>query len=76
MRTMPAHSVNVVVTSPRHNLSECPHGLHDDDITRRIQSFSWQDQVAAEIARVMRPDGNLFLVVGSNSGQEAAGWRC
>jgi site-specific DNA-methyltransferase (adenine-specific) len=65
MRTMSAHSVSVVITSPPYNLGK-KYSLHNDSMPED-QYLAWQSEVAKEIARILRHDGHLFLNVGSDS---------
>jgi site-specific DNA-methyltransferase (adenine-specific) len=65
MRTMPDQSVAAVVTSPPYNLGKS-YGCHNDKMPE-AQYLAWQDEVAQKIARLLMPDGHLFLNVGSNS---------
>jgi site-specific DNA-methyltransferase (adenine-specific) len=65
MRTMPAKSVAAIVTSPPYNLGK-RYSLHDDDMPEN-HYFAWQGEVANQIARLLRPGGHLFIVLGSNS---------
>ncbi len=65
MRSMPAQSVAVVVTSPPYNLGK-RYSLHDDDMLE-ADYLTWQGNVAQEIARILKPDGHLFLNIGSDS---------
>ena len=64
--TLEAGSVDVVVTSPPYNLGLAYRGY--DDRREEDEYLSWLEQVAAQIHRVMRPDGSFFLnISGSNS---------
>ena len=65
MRSMPAHSVDCIVTSPPYNLGKA-YGLHNDRMDD-AGYLDWQSNVAAEIFRLLRPKGHLFLNVGWNS---------
>src|SRR5215831_1400854 len=65
MRMMPSESVPAVVTSPPYNLGKT-YSCHNDNMPE-AQYLAWQDEVAQEIARLLMPDGHLFLNVGSNS---------
>ncbi|MDQ2801918.1 MAG: site-specific DNA-methyltransferase [Pseudomonadota bacterium] len=66
---LPAGSVDVIVTSPPYNLGLRYRGYDD----RRAESeyLGWLLSVAAELRRVMRPDGSLFLNI---SGSSSAPW--
>jgi site-specific DNA-methyltransferase (adenine-specific) len=60
---LPRHSVDVVVTSPPYNL-----GIHYnryEDALPRADYLEWTNTWVAAAARVLRPDGSLFLNVGS-----------
>jgi site-specific DNA-methyltransferase (adenine-specific) len=64
--TLEAESVDVVVTSPPYNLGLAYRGY--DDRREEDEYLYWLERVAAEIHRVMRPDGSFFLnISGSNS---------
>jgi site-specific DNA-methyltransferase (adenine-specific) len=65
MRTMPTQSVAIVVTSPPYNLGK-GYSLHKDSMPE-ADYLAWQGEVAKEISRILRPDGHLFLNVGSDS---------
>ena len=58
-------SVSAVVTSPPYNLGK-PYGVHDDNMPE-AEYLAWQGKVAKEIARLLKPNGHLFLNVGWNS---------
>jgi site-specific DNA-methyltransferase (adenine-specific) len=63
--TMAAQSVSAVVFSPPYNLAK-RYRSYDDN--RPLADYlAEQNRVAAELARVLRPDGHLFLNVGWNS---------
>jgi site-specific DNA-methyltransferase (adenine-specific) len=65
MRTMPPDCVFVVVTSPPYNLGK-QYSVHNDSMPEDTY-LDWQGEVAKEIARVLRPDGHLFLNIGADS---------
>lgn len=69
MRSMPAQSVDCVVTSPPYNLGKA-YSLHNDRMTDAAY-LDWQGEVAAEIARLLKPAGHLFLNIGWNSKRPA-----
>jgi site-specific DNA-methyltransferase (adenine-specific) len=70
MATMEAGSVAAVVTSPPYNLGKKYASYNDN---RPLADYlTDQKKAAAHIARILRPDGHLFLNVGSNSKQP---WR-
>jgi site-specific DNA-methyltransferase (adenine-specific) len=65
LRTMAATSVRCVFTSPPYNIQAAYSCYYDN---QPLEDYlRTQRAVAAEIARVLRPDGHVFLVVGSNS---------
>src|SRR5689334_13865897 len=58
-------SVAVVVTSPPYNFGKAYNSYNDN---RPLNEYlAEQAAVAEQIARVLKPDGHLFLNVGSNS---------
>ncbi len=63
MAGLPDGSVDLVVTSPPYNLG-INYGSYRDD---RSESdyLDWTRQWAAEVRRVLRPDGALFLNIGA-----------
>ena len=63
MRDMPAASVDACVTSPPYNIG-VRYSNHDDRMSRHAY-LSWMDAVGAEVARLLKPDGSLFLVLGN-----------
>ena len=65
MRGMAARSVDCIVTSPPYNLGK-RYSLHNDRMTEAAY-LDWQGEVAAEIARLLKPAGHLFFNVGWNS---------
>ena len=63
--TLPAASVDVVVTSPPYNL-DLAYGTYADAKTE-ADYLTWMVEVAGAIRRVMRPDASFFLnISGSN----------
>jgi site-specific DNA-methyltransferase (adenine-specific) len=62
-RQLPPHSVDVIVTSPPYNLG-IAYGAYDDALAPE-QYLAWTGEWIAEAARVLRPDGSLFLNVGA-----------
>ena len=62
MAALEMGSIDVVVTSPPYNIG-IRYGRHDDRLPRDAY-LDWMDQVAAGIARVLGPEGSLFLNVG------------
>ena len=65
MAAMDAKSVDVVVTSPPYNLGINYRSYSDSKPEREY--MAWMAQVAAEIYRVLKDDGALFLNVGSTN---------
>ncbi len=65
--TMPAASVDVVVTSPPYNLgiNYASYG----DLRAEGEYLDWMVQVATALRRVLRPDGSFFLNVAGSSTQ-------
>jgi site-specific DNA-methyltransferase (adenine-specific) len=60
---LPARSVDVIVTSPPYNL-----GIHYnqyEDMLPQADYLRWTGAWVAAATRVLRPDGSLFLNVGS-----------
>ena len=56
-------SVDLVVTSPPYNLG-IEYGKYDDTLARE-DYLAWSCEWAAEVRRVLKPDGALFLNVGA-----------
>lgn len=67
--TLPAASVDVVVTSPPYNIG-LGYNSYDD---RRDEAayLDWMVAICREIARVLKPDGSFFLNI---SGSPRAPW--
>ena len=63
MKALPAESVNVVVTSPPYNLDIAYRSFRDD--APRETFLEWCALWAAEVRRVLKPDGSFFLNVGA-----------
>ena len=63
MAELPAGSVDVVVTSPPYNLGIRYDGF--DDTAPRDEYLAWTERWAAEVKRVLAPDGSFFLNVGA-----------
>jgi site-specific DNA-methyltransferase (adenine-specific) len=63
MQAMEAESVDVVVTSPPYNLG-IDYGSFDDT-ARREDYLGWLMRWVEEVRRVLKPEGSLFLNVGS-----------
>ena len=64
MRTLPPESVDVVVTSPPYNLG-IRYRSHQDDAPRD-EYLAWAESWAAEIRRVLKPQGSFFLNIGAS----------
>lgn len=62
-RRLPAQSVDVVVTSPPYNLGIEYHRYQDS--LSPGEYLEWTNSWIAAAARVLRPDGSLFLNVGA-----------
>ena len=65
LRRLDAGCVDVCVTSPPYNIGVA-YSTHDDRMPKAAY-LDWMGCVAAEIARVLRDDGALFLNVGSTN---------
>ena len=65
LRRLDAGSIDVCVTSPPYNIGVA-YSTHDDRMPKAAY-LDWMGCVAAEIARVLRDDGALFLNVGSTN---------
>jgi len=63
MRELPAESIDLVVTSPPYNLG-IVYGEYKDEMPGDLY-LDWCAQWAAEIARVLKPDGVFYLNVGA-----------
>ena len=64
MRTQPAQSVDVVVTSPPYNLG-IKYGKYDDT-KARTEFLAWTVEWCGEVRRLLREEGSFFLNVGSS----------
>ena len=62
-RQLDPQSVDVIVTSPPYNLG-IQYNRYQDTLSRR-DYLEWTAAWVAEAARVLRPDGSLFLNVGA-----------
>ncbi len=65
LRRLDVGCVDVCVTSPPYNIGVA-YSTHDDRMPKAAY-LDWMGCVAAEIARVLRDDGALFLNVGSTN---------
>jgi site-specific DNA-methyltransferase (adenine-specific) len=62
-RQLEPRSVDVIVTSPPYNLG-IQYNRYQDTLSR-AEYLDWTNTWIAEAARVLRPDGSLFLNVGA-----------
>ncbi|MBI3493423.1 MAG: site-specific DNA-methyltransferase [Acidobacteria bacterium] len=62
-KQLPKHSVNVIVTSPPYNLG-IDYNSYKDTLSRS-EYLTWTETWIGAAARVLRPDGSLFLNVGA-----------
>ena len=62
-RQLRPESVDVIVTSPPYNLG-IRYNQYEDTLSRE-DYLSWTSEWVAAAARVLRPDGSLFLNVGA-----------
>ena len=62
-RQLPPHSVDVIVTSPPYNLG-IRYSRYQDTLSQ-ADYLEWTNTWIAAAARVLRPDGSLFLNVGA-----------
>src|SRR5262245_49656748 len=60
---LPAQSVDVIVTSPPYNLG-IQYSRYNDSLSA-AEYLEWTNRWVAAAARVLRPDGSLFLNVGA-----------
>lgn len=64
MATLPANSVDLVVTSPPYNLDIAYSTFRDN--APRLDFLEWCHQWASQVKRVLKPDGSFFLNVGAS----------
>ena len=62
-RQLPPQSVDVIVTSPPYNLG-IQYSRYQDTLSP-ADYLEWTNTWVAAAARVLRPDGSLFLNVGA-----------
>jgi site-specific DNA-methyltransferase (adenine-specific) len=62
MRSLPAKSVDIVVTSPPYNLG-INYGTYKDD-KPRLEYLSWLDSVFSAVEHCLKDDGHFWLNVG------------
>lgn len=67
LRRMDPESVDVVVTSPPYNIG-LGYRTYSDRMTE-AQYLDWMMAIAAELHRVLRPDGSFFLNIAGSSSQ-------
>jgi site-specific DNA-methyltransferase (adenine-specific) len=60
---LPPHSVDVIITSPPYNLG-IQYNRYQDTLSA-VEYLTWIDTWVAAAAKVLRPDGSLFLNVGA-----------
>ena len=63
MKQLPSASVDLVVTSPPYNLGTS-YSTYDDTLDR-ADYLEWTRCWAAEVRRVLKPEGSFFLNVGA-----------
>src|SRR5918993_3594720 len=63
LNQLPAHSVDVIVTSPPYNLG-IRYNRYQDTLSP-AEYLQWTDTWVAAATRVLKPDGSLFLNVGA-----------
>ena len=63
LKQQPSRSIDVIVTSPPYNLG-IRYNQYDDTMSR-ADYLEWTNAWVAEAARLLRPDGSLFLNVGA-----------
>lgn len=64
MASLPAESIDVVVTSPPYNLDIAYSQFRDNE--PRELYLDWCTRWARELKRVLKPDGSFFLNVGAS----------
>lgn len=64
MKSRPAQSIDVVVTSPPYNL-DIQYGVYDDN-KPFTDYLKWCDEWSAQVRRVLRQDGSFFLNLGES----------
>ena len=62
-RSLPPESIDVIVTSPPYNLG-IEYSRYEDTLSRS-DYLAWTDDWVKAAARVLAPDGSLFLNVGA-----------
>jgi site-specific DNA-methyltransferase (adenine-specific) len=66
MHQLDTASIDVVVTSPPYNLGK-DYTVYDDNKPQE-EYLDWCEDWATQIARVLKPDGSVFLNLGASSG--------
>jgi site-specific DNA-methyltransferase (adenine-specific) len=64
MAELPAQSIDLVVTSPPYNLGVRYRKFADD--SDRASYLDWCEKWAAQIQRLLQPDGSFFLNLGAS----------
>jgi site-specific DNA-methyltransferase (adenine-specific) len=64
MQALRENSIDVVVTSPPYNLGIAYSKYADNQ--SRTEYLAWSRQWAAEVRRVLKPEGSFFLNVGAS----------
>ncbi len=64
LRALPSRSIHVVVTSPPYNLGKV-YDVYRDNMTEEAY-LEWTSGWLREIARVLKPDGSLFMNIGGS----------
>lgn len=62
---LPSGSIDVCVTSPPYNIGVA-YQSHDDRMPKDAY-LEWMARFAVEVCRVLKPDGSMFLNVGSTN---------
>jgi len=63
MKSLPAGSVDAVVTSPPYNLG-IAYSSYKDDLNRE-KYLDWSCEWAAEVKRLLKDDGSFFVNIGA-----------
>lgn len=62
MRSLQRASVDLVITSPPYNIGT-KYKQYDDSMSR-LKYLAWTHSWIFEVARILKPDGSLFLNIG------------
>src|SRR5215218_8680032 len=65
LRSMPASSIDLVVTSPPYNIGVSYRTYRDRK--PREDYLAWLSEIGRQIARVLKPNGSLFLNLGGTN---------